>query len=86
MDPFLTCKEMLDFLGEYYEDGLPEAQRREFDRHLAICPSCVNYVETYKSTILLSRDALCGPDDKLPDDVPEPLIAAILAARKKDAQ
>ena len=86
MDPYLTCKEMLDFLGEYYEDGLPAAQRREFDRHLAICPSCVIYVETYKSTILLSRDALCGPGNELPDDVPEPLIAAILAARKKDAK
>jgi anti-sigma factor RsiW len=89
MKPFLTCRELIDFLGEYFEGGLAPAQRDEFERHLAVCPSCLVYLETYKSTIVLSRAAFadeeCEPDapQTLPAEVPEALIAAILAARKK---
>ena len=86
MDPLITCKELVDFLTAYLENELESSKRREFDRHLAVCPSCIHYIETYKATILLGRMAMCGPDDALPDDVPEDLISAILAARKKPEQ
>ncbi len=83
MDPFITCKELIDFLGDYLESGLAPPQRREFDRHLAVCPSCINYVESYKATILLGKAAFDCPDDAPPPEVPAELIAAILAARRK---
>ena len=86
MKPFITCRELLDFLGDYVDAELPAAQLAEFHRHLAVCPSCVNYVETYKATRLLGRAACCDPRDAPPADVPEPLIAAILAARRKPAK
>ena len=84
MNPFLSCKEMIDFLADYLDGELPTAQRTEFDRHLAVCPSCVNYLETYKATILMERAACCDrPDGPPPPEGPEMLIQAILAARKK---
>lgn len=88
MKPFITCKALVDFLGDYVDAKLPAPQRDEFHRHLAVCPSCVNYVESYKATRLLSKAALCDPSDPTrpaPDDVPEPLIRAILEAQKKAA-
>lgn len=83
MKPCLTCKQLQDFLADYADDSLPAEQRDEFHRHLAICPSCVYYVEQYKTTIALGKAAFDCPDDAPPADVPEELIQAILAARKK---
>ena len=80
-----TCRELADFLMQYIEDELPAGQRTEFERHLAACPPCLAYLETYKTTIGLGK-ALCeSPTDPLPNDVPERLVQAILAARAKTA-
>ena len=88
MKPLISCKEMNDFLIDYIDGALPDAQKSEFHRHLAHCPSCVQYVETYKTTIVVGKAAFCDPNapDKLPEAAPEALIAAILAARKKPAK
>jgi anti-sigma factor RsiW len=64
----------------YLDNELPLEQRAEFDRHMAVCPSCVDYLKTYEKTVLLAKS--CG-DDPVPDEVPESLVQAILAARKK---
>ena len=53
-------------------------QRVEFERHLSVCPSCVAYLETYERTIALARTS---SDEPVPEDVPESLVRAILAAR-----
>lgn len=64
----------------YLDDELPVAQRTEFDRHMAVCPSCVNYLKTYEKAVLLAKSST---HDVLPAEVPESLIEAILQARKK---
>ena len=64
----------------YLDDELPVEQRAEFDRHMAVCPACVDYLKTYEKTVLLARSSA---DERVPDDVPESLIAAILSARAK---
>ena len=76
----MTCKQLIDFIMSYLENQLPQEERSEFDRHLAVCPSCVNYMKTYETTVLLAK-ACAG--DPVPDDVPESLVQAILAARRK---
>ncbi len=64
----------------YMDNELPDDQRAEFDRHMAACPSCVDYLKTYEKTVQLAKS--CA-DDPVPADVPESLVQAILAARKK---
>jgi anti-sigma factor RsiW len=78
--PFITCQELIDFIGSYRDNELTAYQRAEFERHLAVCPSCIAYLKTYEQTIALTRKAA---DDPVPDDVPESLMQAILAARKE---
>lgn len=76
----LTCNEVIDFLGAYLEDGLPSDVRVRFDEHVAVCPACVDYIETYRQTKVLTRRA--AEQEALPEDdvAPESLVAAILAA------
>jgi anti-sigma factor RsiW len=77
--PYITCQELIDFIASYRDNELTPNQRAEFERHLSVCPSCVAYLETYEQTIALTQAA---GDDPVPEDVPESLVQAILAARK----
>lgn len=65
---------------DYLDGELAAAPRRIFDEHLAECPDCVRYVERYQQTVRLAKAAV---DAETESDAPEPLVAAILAARRK---
>ena len=78
----LNCREVIEFLMAYLDGELPFARRRVFEGHLELCPPCVTYLETYRKTIALGRDALVECRD---ETLPEELVAAILAAMKQDA-
>ena len=80
---YITCRELIDFLGELLEGALTPAQQHEIDRHLAVCPSCIAYLDSYKKTVALGRAAFDCPDEAVPPSVPEELVRAILAARKQ---
>jgi anti-sigma factor RsiW len=76
----ITCKELIDFLGDYASGELPPEQRLVFESHLAICPPCVAYLKTYQATIRLGR--ACAADDAAATaEIPEELVRAILASR-----
>ncbi len=79
----MTCRELVDFLGAYLDRELSDDVRRRFEEHVAACPECAAYLETYRETVKLTKDAFRDPDDPVPAAVPEDLIKAILAARRK---
>ena len=79
--PYITCQQLIDFIMSYMDNELPDDQRAEFDRHMAACPSCVDYLKTYEKTVQLAKS--CA-DDPVPAEVPESLVQAILAASKKN--
>ena len=78
----LTCRELIAFIHDYLEGELPEAERARFEEHLAVCPSCVAYLSSYEDTVRLAKTAYSDPDGPVPEDVPDELVSAILAARK----
>jgi anti-sigma factor RsiW len=78
----LTCRELIDFLAAYLDGELPEGTRGDFERHLSVCPPCVDYLASYRETIRLGKQA-CQPDEDLPPDVPADLVTAILSARHR---
>jgi len=80
----MTCRELADFLMDYLNEDLPSEVRQSFDRHLALCPNCVAYVRTYRTTIELGRRAFADADAEAGAEVPPELVQAILAARKSD--
>lgn len=79
----MTCRDFIDFLSAYLDRELSPEEMDRFDGHLAVCPACVDYVKTYEQTVRLTRSVGLEPDSPLPDDVPEDLVKAILATRKK---
>ncbi|MSR46605.1 MAG: hypothetical protein EXS13_06020 [Planctomycetes bacterium] len=81
VQPFLTCRQIADFIGEYFDATLAPPQRREFERHLAVCPPCIHYLKSYKTTVALTRLAKGEPVEPPTEE----LIQAILAARRQAA-
>jgi anti-sigma factor RsiW len=77
----VTCRDFVEFLSEYLFGGLNSAERTEFEAHLAECPTCVAYLDSYQKTVQLGKAAYACPADQVPDEVPEQLVLAILAAR-----
>ena len=78
----MTCHELIDFLDAYLEGEITTAERVEFERHLALCPPCVAYVDTYRKSCAMAREALVA-DETVGAEVPEDLVRAILAARER---
>jgi anti-sigma factor RsiW len=86
----LSCREICDFMMAYLDGELPAGELAVFREHMSLCPPCVQYLDTYKKTIALSKQCLdkeaaadpCGNAPK-PPPVPDALVKAILAARKK---
>ncbi len=78
----MNCREMTDFLMEYLDGELPASQRTSFDEHLAACPPCVFYLDSYKESVQLGKAVCARDDDPVPEDAPEALIQAILSARE----
>ena len=78
----MTCKELVEFLMDYLDGLLSEPERRRFEEHLGECPDCVAYLATYQEAVRLGKEA-CTAGDSIPTDVPEELVRAILAARRR---
>lgn len=79
-ETYITCEEVVSFLLHYLSGELEPAKENDFERHLAVCPSCVSYLKTYKQAIELTKGAA---QEEKPPDLGEELVRAILAARPK---
>ena len=80
----MNCREFTEFLHEYLFGDLPAEERAAFEGHLAECPWCVAYLDSYRKTIALEQAAFNATEDAPPPaDAPEELIQAILRARPR---
>jgi anti-sigma factor RsiW len=77
----LRCKEFIEFLDDYTAGTQDPAVRAEFERHIADCPPCADYLREYRQTIGLVKSCCDAKNAKAM--APEGLIRAILAARRK---
>jgi anti-sigma factor RsiW len=80
----VTCREVADFLAEYLNGGLSDIEREAFEHHLRLCPNCVEYLALYRTTVTLGRHAFDAAADGQERAVPEGLVTAILAARRRE--
>ncbi len=78
--PLISCQALIDFLDDYVEERLSSAERVRFEEHLAVCAACVRYLDGYRGT-LRALALVARQTEVLPQDVPEELVAAVLAAR-----
>jgi anti-sigma factor RsiW len=79
----VTCEHLAEFLMEYVDGRVPDEERFVFDSHIAFCKDCEVYVTNYRHTLDLTRD-LAAPGTSA-EPMPEALVRAILAARKREA-
>lgn len=79
--PYISCKEVVDFMMAYVDRELDPETKSEFERHLGVCPSCVNYLDSYRRTIALGKQAHCQSHDPAEAGIPSGLVQAILAAQ-----
>lgn len=76
----MTCRELTSFIADYLAGELQADTRVAFERHLSRCPNCVQYVADYRRAVDLGQ-RVYAHDEEPVTDVPEDLVAAILAAR-----
>ncbi|MBX9736411.1 MAG: zf-HC2 domain-containing protein [Phycisphaerales bacterium] len=75
----ITCRDVIETLMAYIDGELSPHDRAEIEKHLSICRSCVNYLESYRASIRAAAEAMRShsPPTPMPDD----LVRAILEAR-----
>lgn len=76
----MNCREFASFLDAYVAESLAREERESFDRHLAVCRDCQNYLSTYRTTVGLCQTM--RDESPVPADVPEDLVKAILQSRR----
>ena len=60
----LVCQQVVELVTDYLDGALPESERRRFERHLAGCPHCTEYLAQIRATIELAGRVT--PDDLTP--------------------
>ncbi len=81
----LTCRDFIDVIMAWLDGELEPATRKRFDEHLTACVDCAHYLRSYQMTVALGK-SVCGPRDPsgpVREDVPEELVQAVLATRKR---
>ena len=79
----MTCREFADFMMDYLSGEMPSESRALFEYHLSLCVNCRKYLTSYEESVKLGRRAFDDDNAALPEDVPEQLVNAILAARRQ---
>jgi anti-sigma factor RsiW len=51
----VTCRELIDCIADYLDDGLDAATLVAFERHVGKCRSCREYLRSYRMTMQLAR-------------------------------
>ena len=52
--PELVCQQVVELVTSYLEDALSAADRKRFEKHLAGCPHCTEYLAQMRETIRLA--------------------------------
>jgi anti-sigma factor RsiW len=50
----VVCQQAVEMVTDYVEDALPGLDRQRYERHLADCPHCTEYLVQVRETIRLA--------------------------------
>lgn len=75
----LTCRALIAFLDDYVEDRLDTDRRNRFEKHLAVCRHCREYLLEYRLSIALACALHMDPEASI-SNAPRELIAAVIEA------
>jgi hypothetical protein len=75
-----TCKEITGLILDYLNGTLSPSVKRDFKHHLRICPDCVNFLNTYKKTVMVSGSV---HSEELPARVRENILDFLRGPMRK---
>jgi anti-sigma factor RsiW len=53
-DPeWLTCRELVELVTDYFDGALPAEERLRFEEHIAVCPPCRTHLRQIRETVRL---------------------------------
>jgi anti-sigma factor (TIGR02949 family) len=73
----ISCKDLLDELGDYLDEDLTPELRRELEKHLADCRPCKVVADSARMTVKIVTD--CGSFE-LPRKMSAKIMAKVRAA------
>jgi anti-sigma factor RsiW len=80
----MTCRDFIALLDDYLAGQLPPHSSASFDAHLRCCVDCRNYLDSYRKTVELGKQAFESTDEDIPPGtVPESMIRAALIAASR---
>ena len=82
----ITCQEFNDFIFNYTEGLLSENQTNRFERHMAFCPTCRNFLKSYIAAYKAGKLLLPYNDLDVPSVVPKDLLEAINSSTKENTE
>jgi hypothetical protein len=71
-----TCEQIAEIVYGYVAGKLSPGIKRDFDRHLRICPDCIAFLKTYKKTVAATKTVRV-------DDLPARVRDNVLAFLRK---
>lgn len=76
----ISCAQFEQFMLDYHDGSLPEAQRELFERHMKLCGQCRASLRGYVRSIELGQKLFETEQGPLPDEVPDHIVTAVVAA------
>ena len=76
-----TCASGVELLMDYLEDAVSGDVREAIRSHVSGCPRCVAFLESYRATPQVLRDATAV---EMPMELQDSLLTAVRAARQED--
>jgi predicted anti-sigma-YlaC factor YlaD len=75
----LSCREVVEILGDYLEGAMAPHDRVRLEEHLAGCDGCAAYLDQLRTTIRLSGRL---SEEAVPPEAMAPLLEAFRAWRR----
>jgi anti-sigma factor RsiW len=76
----VDCRRLVDLLGDYVDDQLPDAQRHAVDQHVGNCAPCTAFLRQYRFAPAAVRETLLR---KVPVDLENRLLSFLRARTSK---
>ena len=75
----LSCREVVEILGDYLDGAMTPEDRARLDEHLADCEGCTAYLEQLRTTIRLTGRL---PEEAVSSEAMAPLLETFRAWRR----
>jgi anti-sigma factor RsiW len=75
----LSCREVVELLGDYLEGAMAPDDHARLERHLAACEGCAAYLEQLRVTIRLGGRLA---EEAVPPEAMAPLLEAFRSWRR----